>query len=221
MATVCLNVGEHEIELTTGAGGKETITYDGKVVSQKRNHAKLLSLHSFEAKEKKKVVKYEMKLESQLSGVVKYSLKRDRAMVKRGTLPSLTGFMLRLFLSLIGVALLLNTLALFILINRAGISVAENPILLFAIGFRVVFGLIYLAFGLFFKQLLPKNISFLTVALWIQIVISSVNLLYRIFSESLTGNIASRMPSFLVGACTIWLFWSILENCKVVAKELK
>ncbi|NEP45130.1 MAG: hypothetical protein F6K35_40300 [Okeania sp. SIO2H7] len=221
MPAVSLNVGEHQIELITSLGGKETITYDGKVVSQKQNHTQFSSLHSFEVEEKRKIVRYEMKLESQLSGVLKYSLKRDRVTIKRGTLPSLTRFILRLFLCLVSVDLLLKALALFIFINAARVTLTESPILLFAIVFYLAFGLIYLGFGLFLKQLLPKNIWFLTVVLWIQIIISSADLLYRFFYQIRTGNIVRGLPSLLVGACIIWLLWLILENCQAVAKELK
>jgi hypothetical protein len=220
MSEVCFNVSGHKIQLIISPLGKETIVHDKKTISEKSNPLAQTSNHYFKVSEDGEMSSYEVVFKTQFSGVIEYSVKRNKVLVKKGTLTTLTGGVIRIFFFCIGLALFLNTIfVIFIPLFR---EVYFHSLLSYLnVGIDFLFSIALLGFALDLKRVLLRNLRFVTTVLWIRVgvmIFGSLPLIFRYLQE---GIILSDILVIALRLGSIWLFWFLLKNCEVLAQELK
>ena len=200
--------------------GKETIVHDKKTISEKSNPLAQTSNHYFKVSEDGEMSSYEVVFKTQFSGVIEYSVKRNNVLVKKGTLTTLTGGVIRIFFFCIGLALFLNTI--FVIFIPQFREVYFHSLLSYLnVGIEFLFSIAFLGFAISLKRVLLRNLRFVTTVLWIRVgvmIFGSLPLIFRYLQE---GIILSDILVIALRLGSIWLFWFLLKNCEALAQEFK
>ena len=200
--------------------GKETIVHDKKTISEKSNPLAQTSNHYFKVSEDGEMSSYEVVFKTQFSGVIEYSVKRNNVLVKKGTLTTLTGGVIRIFFFCIGLALFLNTI--FVIFIPQFREVYFHSLLSYLnVGIEFLFSIAFLGFAISLKRVLLRNLRFVTTVLWIYVglmIFGSLSLIFRYLQE---GIILSDILVIALRLGSIWLFWFLLKNCEALAQEFK
>ncbi|NEQ40058.1 MAG: hypothetical protein F6K40_28995 [Okeania sp. SIO3I5] len=223
MGKTRFSVREHELELICELSGKEYIIYDNKIVSEKRNVLSLSSVHNFEVTETAKVVNYSVSFKGTLSGLIQYNVNRNNIQIKKGVMSSMTLGLLRIFFLFMGLGFTANGGLLIIVrnyIEYLSSTYSPDELIGFYIdqGINLIFGVFFLIFAFWLKRILLKLLKLITTLLWIRIGMMLVTMSF-VFWNLIQEQIFS--PWLILRILFIWLFWSLLENCKAISKELK
>ena len=223
---VCFNVSGHKRQLIISPLGKETIVHDKKTISEKSNPLAQTSNHYFKVSEDGEMSSYEMVFKTKFSGVIEYSVKRNNVLVKKGTLTTFTGGVIRILFFCIGLALFLPTILLiFFPLHREIFVRLYNPSQLLLgyldVGINFLFSIAFFGFALDLKRVLLRNLRFVTTVLWIRVggmIFGSLPLIFRYLEE---GIILSDIWVIALRLGFIWVFWFLLNNCEALAQEFK
>jgi hypothetical protein len=220
MSEVCFNVSGHKIQLILSLSGKESIVHDNKTISEKGSSLGPTSNHSFKVSEDGEISSYEVVFKAKFSGVIEYSVKRNKVLVKKGTLSALTPGVMRIFFFFIGLALLLRTISL-IFIPQLREILSQQLLGYLDVGIDFLFSIAFLGFALDLKRVVLRNLRFVTTVLWIYVglmIFGSLSLIFRYLQE---GIILSNIWVIAMRLGFIWLFWFLLNNCEALAQEFK
>ena len=220
MSEVCFNVSGHKIQLIISPLGKETIVHDKKTISEKSNPLAPTSNHYFKVSEDGEMSSYEVVFKTQFSGVIEYSVKRNNVLVKKGTLTTLTGGLIRIFFFCLGLTLLLQTIGVIFLPLFREVYVKSLLSYLY-LGIDFLYSIAFLGFAISLKRVLLRNLRFVTTVLWIRIGLMIFGSLPLIFSYLQKGIILSDIWIIALRLGSIWLFWFLLKNCEALAQEFK
>jgi hypothetical protein len=220
MSEVCFNVSGHKIQLILSLSGKQSIVHDNKTISEKGSSLTPTSNHYFKVSEDGEMSSYEVVFKAKFSGVIEYTVKRNNVLVKKGTLSGLTPGLIRIFFFFIGLALFLNTIfVIFIPLFR---EIYLHSLLSYLdLGIEFLFSIAFLGFAISLKRVLLRNLRFVTTVLWIRVglmIFGSLSLIFRYLQE---GIILSNIWVIAIRLGSIWLFWSLLNNCEALAQEFK
>jgi len=219
MSEVCFNVSGHKIQLILSLSGKKTIVHDNKTISEKSNSLAQTSNHYFKVSEDGEMSSYEVVFKTKFSGVIEYTVKRNNVLVKKGTLTTLTGGVIRIFFFSLGLNLFLNIISLIFIPQFIEVFL-QSPLNHIDVGIDFLFSIAFLGFGISLKRVLLRNLRFVTTVLWIRVglMIFGLPLIFRYLQE---GNILSNIWVIAMRLGAIWFFWFLLNSCEALAQEFK
>ncbi|MBC6435747.1 hypothetical protein FM036_41350 [Nostoc sp. HG1] len=227
MSKTRFSIGSHELQLVGDGFGKETIIYDNKIVSDKRNLG-LSSTHNFKVNENGENVKYEVTFKANnIAGLLQYTVKRNNVLVKNGVFSPMTVGLLRILFFGIGLTLVGNLMILIFFPDFRDFIISkytpsELTTFYINLGIEFIFGVLLLSFAFLLKRILVKLPKLIVIVLSIRIAIMTLASPF-VFANLMEGSQSLPEKLFIIffRIGVIWLFWFLLENCREMAKELK
>jgi hypothetical protein len=218
-------VSDHDIKLKLNSLGKESIAYDDKIVSQRINYLGLLSTHHFEVSENDENVSYEALFSTTSSLTKLYKLKRNNKLIQSGELSTWSIGLMKGFFFMVGIAWVLGLVQMGFPGTRDFYEKFYGSIDLSWFYIQKVidflFGILFLFFAVSLKNLLAKNIRVISGVLWVRVGLMIPGSLSLAFNYIQEGIILSSSWILSLRILFVWMFWFILRNCEVLAKEMK